>query len=279
MRSRLQPPANATPSAREHPVRLGSHGAVEPAQRQLGPLDQRDAMRRRQRGGGLRPDQPGSDDGHPPTRPLEAGKKLLETCRVGVLVGNPDSGDRGPRRAQAGRPHELLEDVLVDLAPRRALHAEPPAGEVEIDRPAVEMADAGLDEAGGRRQVRRRAAQERPLRQRRPVAREARADQRHRCAALGEAARAGVAGNAVSDHRHRPRRAHGSPPRSRAPPGPAAGHGRAHAWGRGPGARAIGTTPPRRRWRPMRRRSASAKSDRESVPAAMPCTSESAQTA
>jgi hypothetical protein len=99
-------------------------------------------VRSRQRGGGLRADQPGADDGHPPTRPLEAGKKLLEPCRVGVLVGDPDSRDRGPRRTQAGRPHKLLEDVLLDLAPGRALHAEPAAGEVEIDRPAVEMADA-----------------------------------------------------------------------------------------------------------------------------------------
>ena len=277
MRSRLQPPANATPSAASTRFASAPDGAVQPAQRQLGPLDQRDAMGRRQRGGGLGADQPGSDDRHPPTRPLEAGKKLLEPCRVGVLVGDPDSGDRGPGRAQAGRPHELLEGVLVDLAPRRALHAEPPAGEVEVDRPAVEMADAGRGEAVGRRQVRRRAAHERPLRERRAIAGQARADQRHR----GRRSRPG--GARTRSRRRRFRRPSRTAPRSRlAPldlerrPGRQPVARRRTPGGGQPGARAIGTTPLRRRWRPTRRRRRARRADRESVPAATPWTSESA---
>ena len=196
----------------EDTPRLLADGAVQPAQRQLGLLEQRHPMGRRQRGGRLGADQAGADDRHPPTRPLEAGKQLLEPCRVGVLVGDPDPGDGRPGRAQAGRPDELLERVLVELAARADLDSEPSAVEVQVDRPAVEVADAGRGKAVGGRQIRGRAANEGPLRERRAIAGQPRADQRHGDAALGQAAGARVPGDAVPDDRDMSGRAHGSLP-------------------------------------------------------------------
>ena len=79
-------------------------GAVQPAQRQLGPLDQCHPMGRRQRGRGLGADQAGADDHHPPARPLEDGEaapRALPGRRSGGRPRSRGSGGRVGRRPVA----------------------------------------------------------------------------------------------------------------------------------------------------------------------------------
>ena len=102
--------------------------------------------------------------------------------------------------------------MLVELAARADLDSELSAVEVQVDRPAVEATDAGRGKAVGGRQIRGRAANEGPLRERRAIAGQPRADQRHRDAAVGQAAGAGVPGDAVPDDRDMSGGAHGSLP-------------------------------------------------------------------